>query len=428
MSTITKIYARWVADSRGNPTTEVELTTDKGMFRAICPSGASTGIYEALELRDGGDRFLGKGVQKAVDHINNDIAPAMIGMDIMDQAVIDKKLCELDGTPNKENFGANAILPVSMAVCMAAAANKGLPLHTYIAEIAGTEKQTMPVPCFNVINGGSHAGNALAMQEFMIAPVGAKTFQEAYMMAMETYQHLKSLIKKEYGIDAVNVGDEGGFAPGVTDNEAPLKLIVAAIEKAGYTGKIKICMDSAAAEFYENGQYNLNFKGETPQIVSGQELANIYAGFVEKYPIISIEDPFDQDDFESYASLRKMLEGKCQVVGDDLLVTNVKRIQMAEEKKACNALLLKVNQIGSVTEAINAVKMAYGNGWTVMTSHRSGETEDVFIAHLVVGLATSQIKTGSPCRGERTAKYNELLRIEDRNPTYPYGWKFPAGF
>ncbi|KAH7824390.1 enolase (ENO) [Monocercomonoides exilis] len=416
MSIIRKIVAREILDSRALPTVEVDLFTDKGMFRAAVPSGASTGIYEALELRDGGSRFLGKGVSKAVANVNTVIAPALIGKSVMDQRALDKIMCDLDGDKKKNTLGANAILPVSMAACRAAAAEKGLPLYRYIGELAGNSTFRLPVPCLNVINGGKHAGNKLPMQEYMIAPCVATSFAESIRMGAEIYGCLKGIIKARFGIDATNVGDEGGFAPPVIDVMEPLELLVEAIEKAGYTGRVRICMDSAASEFYDEKDktYNLGFKDSTPKKISGDELKATYVQMATKYPIASFEDPFDQDDFESYGKLTEELKEKhVQVVGDDLLVTNTDRIKMALERKACSSLLLKVNQIGSVTEAIDAAKMALDAGWSVMVSHRSGETEDTFIADLVVGLGCGQIKTGAPCRGERTAKYNQLIRIEE---------------
>jgi len=425
--TITAVKARQIFDSRGNPTVEVEVTTTKGTHRAAVPSGASTGIYEALELRDGiKEDYMGKGVLKAVKNVNEIIAPALVGMAPTEQTDIDNKMVqELDGSQNewgwsKASLGANAILGVSMAVCKAGAASKGIPLFKHIAELAGnpTDKMCMPVPAFNVINGGSHAGNKLAMQEFMILPVGATSFTEAMKMGSEVYHNLKSVIKKKYGQDACNVGDEGGFAPNILENKEGLDLLVEAIEKAGYTGKVKLGMDVAASEFWkEEGKvYDLDFKTEDndgSQCKSGTELLSLYEEFVSDYPMVSIEDPFDQDDFDSYKAMTDKVGTPCQIVGDDLLVTNPTRVQKAIDDKACNALLLKVNQIGSVTEAIQAVNMAKAAGWGVMTSHRSGETEDSFIADLAVGLKTGQIKTGAPCRSERLSKYNQLLRIEE---------------
>ncbi|KAI8325083.1 alpha-enolase [Martensiomyces pterosporus] len=417
---ITRIHARQIFDSRGNPTVEVDLTTDKGLFRAAVPSGASTGVHEALELRDGGETYMGKGVQQAVDHVNNDIAPALIKADIPveDQEAIDKFMIELDGTPNKSKFGANAILGVSLAAAKAGAAQKGVPLYQHFRDLSGRshEKFVLPVPAFNVINGGSHAGNKLAMQEFMILPTGAASFTEAMRIGSEVYHNLKSVIKAKYGQDATNVGDEGGFAPNIQSSEEGLELLNEAIAKAGYTGKVEIGMDSAASEFYKDGKYDLDFKNadsDPAKFLSTKELADLYSKFAQDYPVVSIEDPFDQDDWEAYIHLESTLGQKIQIVGDDLLVTNPARIQTGIDKKACNALLLKVNQIGSVTESIRAANLSFKAGWGVMVSHRSGETEDSTIADLVVGLGTGQIKTGAPCRSERLAKYNQILRIEE---------------
>ncbi|KAI9502552.1 phosphopyruvate hydratase [Coemansia spiralis] len=417
---ITRIHARQIFDSRGNPTIEVDLTTDKGLFRAAVPSGASTGVYEALELRDGGSPYMGKAVQKAIDNVNNEIAPALIKANIAveDQEAIDNFMLELDGTPNKSKLGANAILGVSLAAAKAGAAQKGVPLYQHFRELSGRkhEKFVLPVPSFNVINGGSHAGNKLAMQEFMILPVGASSFTEAMRMGSEVYHHLKSVIKSKYGQDATNVGDEGGFAPNIQSSEEGLELLEQAIEKAGYTGKVKIGMDAAASEFYKDGKYDLDFKNadsDASKYLSTKELADLYSSYAEKFPVITVEDPFDQDDWDAYVHLESTLGQKIQVVGDDLLVTNPARIQTGIEKKACNALLLKVNQIGTVTESIKAANLSFEAGWGVMVSHRSGETEDSTIADLVVGLGTGQIKTGAPCRSERLAKYNQILRIEE---------------
>jgi len=412
---ITRIHARSIFDSRGNPTVEVDLTTEHGMFRSAVPSGASTGIHEALEMRDGGSAYMGAGVSKAVDNVNKILAPALVGkdVDVADQNAVDAILIGLDGTPNKGKLGANAILGVSMAACKAGAAKKGVPLYRHIADLSGREI-SLPVPCFNVINGGSHAGNKLAMQEFMIAPVGATTFTEAMKMGSETYHNLKKIIKKRYGQDAAAIGDEGGFAPNIQDNAEGLNMLTEAIEVAGYTGKIKICMDIAAAEFYKEGKYDLDFKNPNSNPadwLDGKGLGAALAKFCDDYPVISIEDPFDQDDWEAYSHFTAL--GKCQVVGDDLLVTNPARIKTGIEKKAVNSLLLKINQIGSISEAIQACNDAKAAGWTTMVSHRSGETEDTFIADLVVGLGTGQIKTGAPCRSERLAKYNQILRIEE---------------
>merc|ERR1712180_320344 len=414
---ISKIHARQIYDSRGNPTVEVDLTTEKGIFRAAVPSGASTGIYEALELRDKVKAdWHGKGVTKAIANVNDVIAPAMVkeNLDPVEQNKIDEMMLKMDGTDNKNKLGANAILGVSMAVCKAGAAHKGVPLYRHIADLAGVKDVLMPVPCLNVINGGSHAGNKLAMQEFMVLPTGASCFSEAMRMGSELYHHLKALIKKKYGLDATAVGDEGGFAPNFQDNSEALELLVEAIKKSGPEGSIFIGMDIAASEFFKNGKYDLDFKNpesKEEDWISSDDLLEMYKGFVKDYPVISIEDPFDQDDWEGYGKLTA--ETDIQIVGDDLLVTNPTRISTAIQKRACNGLLLKVNQIGTVTESIKAHNMAKADGWGTMVSHRSGETEDCFIADLVVGLGTGQIKTGAPCRSERLAKYNQLLRIEE---------------
>jgi len=418
---IKTIRARQIFDSRGNPTVEVDITTEKGLFRAAVPSGASTGIYEALELRDGDKaNYLGKGVSKAVANINNIIAPALLGKDPTKQFEIDELMIRLDGTENKDKLGANAILGVSLAVCKAGAAHSGVPLYSYISHLTGKSHEdfVLPVPAFNVINGGSHAGNKLAMQEFMILPVGASSFTEAMKIGTEVYHNLKAVITKKYGQDAVNVGDEGGFAPNIQNNVEGLELIKEAIARAGYTGKVQIGMDSAASEFYiaEKKGYDLDFKtkdNDGSQVISSDKLGDLYKDFIKHFPIITLEDTFDQDDWHAWSKLTSEIGETIQIVGDDLLVTNPKRIKSGIEKKACNALLLKVNQIGSVTEAIQACKDAQAAGWGVMVSHRSGETEDSFIADLVVGLRTGQIKTGAPCRSERLAKYNQLLRIEE---------------
>lgn len=414
---ITKIVARSIFDSRGNPTVEVDLFTAKGMFRAGVPSGASTGIHEALELRDKiKTEYMGKGVKQAVKNVNEVIAPALIakGLNVTEQTAIDEFMLALDGTPNKSKLGANAILGVSIAVCKAGAAENGIPLYRHIANLAGHKDIIMPCPAFNVINGGSHAGNKLAMQEFMLLPTGAANFTEAMKMGSEIYHNLKAVIKAKYGQDACNVGDEGGFAPNIQDNMEGLELCKVAIEKAGYTGKVDIGMDVAASEFYEEGNYNLDFKSKEPNPslkVTPDGLTQIYKDMIKNYPVVSIEDAFDQDDWSSWTSL--LAQTDIQIVGDDLTVTNTERIKTAIEKKACNCLLLKVNQIGSVTESINSCNLAQSNKWGVMVSHRSGETEDSFIADLVVGLGTGQIKTGAPCRSERLSKYNQLLRIEE---------------
>jgi len=423
---VVSVKAREIFDSRGNPTVEVDLLTDMHLFRAAVPSGASTGIYEALELRDGDKkRLLGKGVLKAVENVNTIIGPKLVGMDVTKQTEIDKLMVEtLDGSQNdwgwsKSNLGANAVLAVSMAICRAGAASMQIPLYEYVAYLSGrpTDKFVMPVPSFNVINGGSHAGNRLACQEFMILPVGAKNFREALTIGCEVYHTLKSCIKKKYGQDACNVGDEGGFAPSVQDNNEALDVLMDALDKSGHAAKVKIGTDVAASEFYIDGKYDLDFKnpaGGSPDMKkTAVEMIDYYKDWFAKYPFVSIEDPFDQDDWEAYSKFQADVGNSMQIVGDDLLVTNPKRVAKALSISACNALLLKVNQIGSITESIEAANMSMRAGWGVMVSHRSGETEDSFIADLVVGLRTGQIKTGAPCRSERLAKYNQLLRIEE---------------
>lgn len=418
---ISKVFARSVYDSRGNPTVEVDVTTDKGLFRAIVPSGASTGIHEALELRDGDkSKWLGKGVTKAVANVNETIAPALVkeNLDITNQQGVDAFLNSLDGTPNKSKLGANAILGVSLAVAKAAAAEKNVPLYQHLAEISGakSDKYVLPVPFQNVLNGGSHAGGALAFQEFMIVPTDAPTFAEALRIGSEVYHNLKSLAKKTYGQSAGNVGDEGGVAPDIGSPREALDLIVSAIEKAGYTGKVGIALDVASSEFYKDGFYDLDFKNpdsDKSKWLTGEQLASLYEELINEYPIVSIEDPFAEDDWDAWVHFYAKVSDKIQIVGDDLTVTNPLRIKTAIEKKAANALLLKVNQIGSLTESINAANDSYNATWGVMVSHRSGETEDTFIADLAVGLRAGQIKTGAPARSERLAKLNQILRIEE---------------
>ena len=425
--TIKNLHAREVLDSRGNPTVEVDMTTEVGVFRAAVPSGASTGIYEALELRDKDPkRYLGKGCLKAVSNVEKIIKPALLGKDVTKQVELDNLMVQkLDGSKNewgwsKANLGANAILAVSLALARAGAAASKIPLYQYLARLAGNPENrfVMPVPSLNVINGGSHAGNKLAMQEFMILPTGATSFKESMQIGAEVYHHLKKVIVKKYGMDATNVGDEGGFAPNIQKNDEGLNLLMEAIEKSGHLAKVDLGMDVAASEFFvaEEKKYDLDFKN--PQKtkatqISGEQLMQLYSDFAAKYPLKSIEDPFDQDDWEHYAALTKKMGKTVQIVGDDLLVTNPTRVHKAIGLKACNALLLKVNQIGSITESIQAAKDSQKAGWGVMVSHRSGETEDSFIGDLVVGLGTGEIKTGAPCRSERLAKYNQLLRIEE---------------
>eukprot|EP00026_Physarum_polycephalum_P005253 Phypoly_transcript_05284.p1 GENE.Phypoly_transcript_05284~~Phypoly_transcript_05284.p1 ORF type:complete len:430 (+),score=77.53 Phypoly_transcript_05284:627-1916(+) len=425
---IQKVHAREILDSRGNPTIEVDLTTEKGLFRAAVPSGASTGKYEAHELRDNDkSRYLGKGVLTAVKNVNEILGPAVIGLDPTNQSALDQKLIALDGTDNKSKYGANAILGISLAAARAGAAHKGVPLYRHIADLAENKDVRLPVPCFNVINGGSHAGNNLAMQEFMLIPVGAPCFAEALRYGSEVYHTLKNVISSKYGQDATNVGDEGGFAPDIQSAEEGLELLKQAIDKAGYTGKVVIGMDAAASEFFVEDKkgYDLNYKsndksGSKP--ISADELAKLYESYVHEFPVVLVEDPFEENDYDSFAKLTAAIGEKVQIVGDDLLVTNPKRIQVGIDKKSCNVLLLKVNQIGTLTESIQANKMAHKAGWKVFVSHRSGETEDSFIADLVVGLGTGQIKTGAPCRSERLAKYNQLLRIEEELGKNTYKW------
>jgi enolase len=406
---IKKIHAREVFDSRGNPTIEVECYLDDGSFtRGMVPSGASTGIHEALELRDGGTRLMGKSVSKAVENALS-MAPKLVGLNPENQTEIDTLLLDLDGTENKSKMGANAILGISMAVCKAGAKVKGVPLYQHIGDLRGNSEFILPVPSLNVINGGEHGGNDIAFQEYMLLPVGAPNFKEAMVLGAEVYHTLKGIIKKKHGVTAVNVGDEGGFAPPLNLVEEPLNLITEAIDEAGHTGKFQLALDPAASEFYKEGKYIVDGKA-----LGSDEFISLYEEFIEKFPIVSIEDAFDQDDWQTFQKFTQRNADKLQIMGDDLLVTNVKRIRSAIDKKACNSLLLKVNQIGSVTESINAAKLSQDNGWTVMVSHRSGETEDPFIADLVVGLKTGQIKTGAPCRSERLAKYNQLIRIEEQ--------------
>merc|ERR1712093_188687 len=401
------VHARQIFDSRGNPTVEVDVVTAKGLFRAAVPSGASTGVHEAVELRDGDkSKYLGKGVSKAVENVIKVLGPALIdsGLQVTEQKAVDELLIKTDGTPNKGKL-----------VAKAGAAEKGIPLYSHLCNLAGSKgPYVLPVPCMNVINGGSHAGNALAFQEFMIMPTDAADFTEAMRIGSETYHALKKVINKKYGIDATNVGDEGGFAPNVSGAEESLELLMEAIKAAGYEGKVKIALDVASSEFYKEGKYDLDFKNpksDESKWLTGQQLAEYYMGLINKYPIVSIEDPFDQDDWEAWTHITTGTN--IQVVGDDLTVTNPVRIQTAIEKKACNGLLLKVNQIGSVTESIDAALLAKSDGWGVMVSHRSGETEDTTIADVCVGLSTGLIKTGAPSRSERLAEYNALLRIEE---------------
>lgn len=419
MSRIKDVKARQLFDSRGNPTVEVEVETDDGKFQAMVPSGVSTGLYEAYELRDNDPhKFFGKGVLKAINNVNNELAVAIIGMDPTDQEGIDQALIDVDGSEDnrKRRMGANAILGISMAVARAGAAKKGIHLYMHINNLAGNPTLLLPVPCFNVLNGGCHAGNRLAMQEFMVMPTGAESFSEAMQIGVEIYHTLKAVIIKRFGKAAIGVGDEGGFAPDINDAETALELIKQAISEAGYEEHVQIGMDVAASEFYDKkrNEYNLGFKQNGDgNWKSAAELLHMYKTYAANYGVISIEDPFDQDDFGSFETMTSELNELIQIVGDDLLATNMERIERAIESSACNGLLLKLNQIGTVTEAITANNECRNSGFGVMVSHRSGETEDSFIASLCVGLGTGQIKAGAPCRSERLAKYNELLRIEE---------------
>ncbi|TNE84335.1 MAG: phosphopyruvate hydratase [Deltaproteobacteria bacterium] len=408
MSTIYDVSGRFVLDSRGNPTVEVEVTLDTGeVGRAAVPSGASTGEHEAVELRDGDkSRWLGKGVSAAVDHVNGPIADQLIGLDARDQAGIDKLLIELDGTPNKSRLGANAILGASLAVAKAGAEACNLPLYRYVG---GPTARTLPVPLMNILNGGSHADNNVDIQEFMVLPVGAPTFAEALRCGAEIYHGLKSVLKAK-GL-ATGVGDEGGFAPDLPNNTAALDLICEAIEKAGYKpgDDVVLALDVAASEFHKDGKYHL--AGEDA-VWSAEELTAYYVKLAETYPLFSIEDGLNEDDWDGWKHLTEKLGDKCQLVGDDLFVTNTTRLARGIEQGIANSLLVKVNQIGSLTETLNAVEMAHRARMTTVMSHRSGETEDVTIADLAVACGCGQIKTGAPCRSDRVAKYNQLLRIE----------------
>ncbi len=408
MSKITKIGAREILDSRGNPTVEVDVFTNRGLSRASVPSGASTGKYEAFELRDGGRRYLGEGVLKAVNNVNNVIAKKIIGQDCTKQREADELMIELDGTPNKSNLGANAILAVSMAVCKAGASEMNLPLYEYVAEVSDSRGVTLPIPQMNVINGGMHAGITNDFQEHMIVPFGAKTFSDALRMCSETYHTLKKNLKEKFGNSAILVGDEGGFVPPLKSVDERLKFISEAIAELGYTKEFGLAIDAAASEFYDNGRYKI-----MGNEYSSEGLTEFYSEMSEKFRIISIEDGLSEDDWDGWIKLKSKLGEKIQLVGDDLLVTNTERIRKAIKLDACNALLLKLNQIGTVTEALDAFKSAREAGWNVIVSHRSGSTEETFFADLVVGLDAGQFKYGAPARSERTCNYNQLLRIEE---------------
>jgi len=410
MSNIESVYAREILDSRGNPTVEVEVMLDDGAFgRAAVPSGASTGVHEALELRDGDKaRFGGKGVLKAVEHVNSEIDEVLFDMDALDQSAVDKAMLDLDGTPNKSKLGANAILGVSLAVARAAAESVGLPLYRYLG---GVPAKILPVPMFNILNGGVHANwQGTDLQEFMIAPVGAPNFREALRWGSEVYQSLKNVLKSE-GY-TTGVGDEGGFAPALKKNSDAVELILKAIEKAGYKPgeQVAIALDPASSGFYEDGFYNLRTEKRK---VTSAEMVQMYSDWVTKYPIVVIEDGLSEDDWDGWKLLNKTLGGKIELVGDDLFVTNVKRIERGIQENAANAVLIKLNQIGTLSETIAAIEMAYKANWGAMVSHRSGETVDSFIADLTVAMRTGHLKTGAPCRGERVEKYNQIMRIEE---------------
>lgn len=408
MTTISDVYAREVLDSRGNPTVEVEVHLESGaMGRAIVPSGASTGEHEAVELRDGGNRYMGKGVLKAVEHVNEDISPELIGYDALDQIGVDQLLIDLDGTPNKSKLGANAILGVSMAVAHAAAEALDLPLYVYLG---GFNAKTLPTPMMNIINGGEHADNSVDIQEFMIMPVGAAKFSDALRMGAEIFHNLKAVLKaKGY---STAVGDEGGFAPNLASNEEALQIIIEAIEKAGYKPgeEVLLAMDVAASEMYEDGKYNMKGEGV---VKTAEEMIEYYGQLVAKYPIVSIEDGLDENDWDGWKKLTEALGDKVQLVGDDLFVTNTSKLAEGIEKGIANSILIKVNQIGTLTETFDAIEMAKRAGYTAVISHRSGETEDSTIADIAVATNAGQIKTGAPSRTDRVAKYNQLLRIED---------------
>ena len=410
MSLIKSITAREILDSRGNPTVEVEVRLDdKSMARAAVPSGASTGAFEAAELRDGGKRYLGKGVEGAVKNIVEKIAPVVVGLNALDQKVIDEKMIALDGSKNKSNLGANAILGVSLAVARAAAVSTGQSLFKYLGKV---EAKTLPVPMMNILNGGAHADTNVDIQEFMVAPIGAATFKESLRWGAEIYHSLKSVLKSK-GL-ATSIGDEGGFAPDLASNRAALDLILQAIELAGFKAgsDIGLAMDVAATEFFENGKYK--FEGKE---LTTEQMITYYRDLVAAYPLLSIEDPLDEDDWDGWTNLTAQLGDKIQIVGDDLFVTNPERLQRGIENKSANALLVKVNQIGTLSETIAAVTLAHNNNFKSMMSHRSGETEDTTIADLAVALNCGQIKTGAPARSERVAKYNQLLRIEEELAT-----------
>lgn len=419
MANIKSIHARWILDSRGNPTVEADVTLDDDSFgRAAVPSGASTGAAEALELRDGGDRFMGKGVDQAVANVNDKIAPALVGHDAADQQGVDQVMLDLDGTDNKSNLGANAILAVSLAVAKAEAKSEGLELWQYIAKLTNTDEVSLPLPMMNIMNGGAHAGWTTDIQEYMIMPVGAPTFAEGIRRATEVFHSLGKILK-EQGYPTT-VGDEGGYAPHLKGGNAePLSLIEQAVTKAGYKlgEDFVLALDVASSEFYKDGKYELKNEGKS---LTSDEMIDYVKNLVDNNPLVSVEDGLAEEDWAGWTKLTAELGGRIQLVGDDLLVTNVKRLQKSIDEKAGNAILIKPNQIGSLSETIAAVKLAKEHGFNTVMSHRSGETEDVTIAHLAVGLNCGQIKTGSLSRTDRVAKYNELLRIAEANPDMPF--------
>ena len=412
MSSIAHIHARQILDSRGNPTVEVDVITESGSIgRAAVPSGASTGTHEAVELRDGDKkRYLGKGVENAVNNVNSTLAEELIGMEVSDQRLLDMTMIDLDGSENKANLGANAILGVSLAAAKAAAAESGQPLYRYVG---GVNAALLPVPMMNILNGGSHADNSIDFQEFMIMPVNARSFSDALRMGTEVFHHLKTVLKKK-GM-STNVGDEGGFAPNMKSNEEAILTVLEAIEKAGYRPgeDIYIAMDAAASEFYNAEEKVYHFKKSSGEKLTSSQMVDYWADWAKKYPILSIEDGLAEDDWDGWKLLTKKTGEKIQLVGDDLFVTNVDRLQQGIDKNIANSILVKVNQIGTLTETINAVQMAMNNSYTAVMSHRSGETEDTTIADLAVALRCGQIKTGSASRSDRIAKYNQLLRIEE---------------
>ena len=421
MSAIDNVHARQILDSRGNPTVEVEVRLASGAFgRAAVPSGASTGQFEAVELRDGSEAYGGKGVTQAVANVEDELAGAVHGLDADDQAAVDRRMIELDGTPNKGRLGANAILGVSMAVAKAAAADAGVPLYRWLG---GEEARTLPVPMLNVINGGAHADNSIDLQEFMLVPVGGATFADALRIGAETYHALKAVLQAR-GLSTA-VGDEGGFAPDLGSTEEAIGLILEAAERAGHRGAVAIALDPASSEFYSDGVYR--FEGRE---ADGPGMADFYAGLVDEFPVVSIEDGIAEDDWEAWGELTERLEKRVQLVGDDLFVTNTERLQRGIDQHVGNAILIKVNQIGTLTETLETIDLAKRNGYAAVISHRSGETEDTTIADLAVATNAGQIKTGAPSRTDRVAKYNQLLRIEEElgaSAVFP-GWEaFPRG-